>query len=262
MLKPKKSESRRTYLARAEKGKHDLLEASHAWRLANDAHYDLDMPAGTETALLENADDSIRLMVAGVVEDVRASAAAVMALRSEPEADAEVEINSCGGSFDQGMQIHNALVDHLGTTVAKITGQAASTALTIAMGCDQIVAHENTSIMMHPARAVALLAFVGLDKSGIDRAESIKEMADKGTEQLISLLSARSGQTEDTVREMVTARSGAGTTLTATEAKEMGFVDAIIENKQRHSTTNMAFQAWKESELLAIEVVDLELQGS
>lgn len=235
------------------------LDAAHAWRMQNTFRFDVDVPAGTCTALLQNESDVLRLMIAGVVSDVRASSEFVAALRDDPEADVDLEINSPGGSFDQGMQLFNALAEHRGNTVARITGMAASTAFTIACGCDTIKANENAQVMIHPAHTVGLLEFRGLDQTGKDTADFLQEMADKGTDQLIDLLANRSGQTSDECKKLVTARSGNGTAMTAREAHDLGFVDEIIEDTP-HTQNHVQFQNWLEEERVAIESVTIELQ--
>ncbi len=235
------------------------LEAAHAWRIQNTFRFDFEVPAGTRTALLQNESDVLRLMVAGEVADIRASSEFVALLRDNADADVDLEINSPGGSFDQGMQMHNALSEHAGNTIARITGMAASTAYTIAAGCDQIMANENAQIVIHPAHTVGLLQFRGLDTGGKDTADFLQEMADKGTDQLIELLAKRSGQTTNKCKELVTAKSGNGTGMTAREAQELGFVDEIMEDTEKTSR-NVEFQNWLEEQRAEIDSVTIELQ--
>lgn len=238
-MNPKKNEKRATFINRGGD--------AHDWRMLNSFEFEFEPPEGM-TVLVENKDDSIKMLVAGDVNDIQAASEFVAVLANNHEADADIQINSKGGSFDQGMMIFNAMKEHQGHITTTITGQAASTALTIAMGGDTIKAHENTSIMMHPAHATALLSFVGGTEEGVGMAGFAQEMVDKGTTQLVDLLAARSGQAKAKIEKMVNAKAGAGTTLTAAEALELGFVDEVIENKPRQQAASktLVMQAWTE----------------
>lgn len=255
MITPRHNEKRPTFLNRAD----NADWAGHEWRLANDFRFECDMMPGSETPLLMNAADFIRLSVSGEISDVKGSNQFVDKLRENPKEDAIIEISSPGGSFDQGMAMHNAISEHEGKTTAKITGLAASTAFTVALGCDKILANENAQIMVHPAHMVGLIPFVGLSDKGSGLADFMQKMADKGTLQLIDLIAKRSGQTTAKIKELLAADSDNGTTLTAEDAHKLGFVDEVLPNRQRNAVrNNLSLQTWVEHELA--EVTDIELQ--
>lgn len=71
------------------------------------------------------------------------------ALKEAGNGEVHVHINSYGGDVFAGVAICNMLKNHKGKTVAYIDGLAASSASTIAFGCDKIVIPSNAYLMIH-----------------------------------------------------------------------------------------------------------------
>lgn len=71
------------------------------------------------------------------------------ALKETNNGEVHVHINSYGGDVFAGVAICNMLKNHKGKTVAYIDGLAASSASTIAFGCDEIIIPSNAYLMIH-----------------------------------------------------------------------------------------------------------------
>lgn len=71
------------------------------------------------------------------------------ALKEANNGEVHVHINSYGGDVFAGVAICNMLKNHKGKTVAYIDGLAASSASTIAFGCDEIIIPSNAYLMIH-----------------------------------------------------------------------------------------------------------------
>ena len=66
-----------------------------------------------------------------------------------PDEEAEIEINSPGGSVVQGIEMANAIKNSKAKIVAHVTGIAASMASVIACACDRIEMEEASFMMIH-----------------------------------------------------------------------------------------------------------------
>lgn len=130
-------------------------------------------------------------------------------------------VNSPGGSVFDGLAIYNALsaVRNKGVNItAKVMGIAASAASFIVMAANKVEMPENAMMMVHYASGLAW-----------GNAEDMRETADildKIDASLVGIYTARTGKDEAAVRELLKAE----TYMTAAEAKEHGFADAVIEN--------------------------------
>lgn len=124
-------------------------------------------------------------------------------------------INSPGGSVFDALAIYNALRSSEAEVTVKVLGIAASAASLIAMAGDKIVMPENTFMMVHNP-------LTGAYGNAADMRE-LADVLDKIANSLISTYVARTGQTEDKVRELLDAESW----LTAAEAVELGFADEL-----------------------------------
>lgn len=262
-LKPRGNEKRSTFLNRCD----NKLHAAHAWRMYNQTHFDVqDMPDGLLLPMLANRDDEqLKLFVTQDIVDPLEVDEAVRMLRDNSEMDVDLEINSMGGSVPLAMGLFNALQDHVGFTTARVTGIAASAGMLLSQAVDLVRIHDNAQMMMHPGSAFMMLKQeFGKAQEAHDFVDFIDEMLQKGTDQIIDLLSNRSGMKRSKVEEMVTAKNGFGTTITGKEAVEMGFADELIPAKARgkkmeESTKNAAIKAWREREMANCLDVDLEL---
>jgi ATP-dependent protease ClpP protease subunit len=150
------------------------------------------------------------------------------------------EIDSPGGSVPDAMAIFNAIQDFPGETLVDITGQASSAGGIIAAAGDQVNIRENASFFAHPANVSVFGANAGM-------LELALEFVTKGTDQIVSLLAKRSGQTQKAVRELVESKNGNGTQMTGAEAVEFGFADELIEVKTKNDADSLWLEAAREN---------------
>ncbi|WP_407970647.1 head maturation protease, ClpP-related [Burkholderia pyrrocinia] len=128
-----------------------------------------------------------------------------------------VAINSLGGDVFDAFAIYNAVRRYAGKVKGRVDGVAASAASLILMACDTIEMPSNARLMIHNPHTVAA-----------GEAGDLRKLADLLESMSDSMLAAyveRSGRTEDEVRAIMDAE----TWLTAAQAKEQGFCDAIVD---------------------------------
>lgn len=120
------------------------------------------------------------------------------ALKRANGAPVEVNINSAGGNFFEGLAIHTLLSDYKGEVTVNVVGLAASAASLIALAGDRVNIAENGFFMIHNAWTVVIgnkadmrevadvfekfddsMAALYADKTGIDKAEIAAMMADE-----------------------------------------------------------------------------------
>ncbi|ALX11445.1 peptidase S14 [Burkholderia cepacia JBK9] len=128
-----------------------------------------------------------------------------------------VAINSMGGDVFDALAIYNSVRRYAGKVKGRVDGVAASAASLILMACDTIEMPSNARLMIHNPHTVAA-----------GEAGDLRKLADLLESMSDSMLAAyveRSGRTEDEVRAIMDAE----TWLTAAQAKEQGFCDAIVD---------------------------------
>lgn len=130
-----------------------------------------------------------------------------------------VRINSPGGDVTAGVAIYNALAEHEGQVTVKVDGLAASAASFIAMAGDKIVMLPGSMMMVHEP-----WTFAGGNSEDLTQAV---EMLKKTTDSMVPLYAARTGQSEEKIRELLKAE----TWMTADDAVELGFADEAIAAK-------------------------------
>lgn len=134
-----------------------------------------------------------------------------------------LRINSQGGDVFEGLAIYNLLSQHKAKVAVTIDGLAASAASFIAMAGDRISMAESAMFMIHNAWGFA-----------VGNANDMTETAallDKIDGMLARVYAARTRIKQSRLREMMDAE----TWLTGQEAKDQGFVDALIPNKDKPS---------------------------
>ena len=129
--------------------------------------------------------------------------------------DITLEINSYGGDVFLGIDIMNTLRSHKGKVTVIVTGIAASAASIIAMGADVIKMYSNTQLMIHNAWTFAMGNSKELRKVA-DDLESVNE----------SVLASYTHRVDkDTVAKLLDEEMY----MSATKAKELGFIDEIVD---------------------------------
>lgn len=131
--------------------------------------------------------------------------------------DIELEINSYGGDVFLGIDLMNTLRGHNGKVTVVITGIAASAASIIAMGADVIRMYSNTQLMVHNAWTYAA-----------GNAKELRKVADDLESIGESVLASYTHRVDEkTVAKLLDEE----TYLSASKAKELGFIDEIIDAK-------------------------------
>lgn len=172
---------------------------------------------------------------------------AVDFIRDNKDRDILVRINSPGGLAYEGLQIYNALGQHQKNVTVRVEGLAFSAASIIAMAGDTIEMHEASDIGIHRAAVVA----IGNQFEMQDAMNWLRNL----DEHLVNIYTARTGQSRDTIRDMLDGVSD-GTLMRAEEAVELGFADKVIpakaksdkkESKNRidETKTRQICNAWK-----------------
>lgn len=129
--------------------------------------------------------------------------------------DINVRINSAGGSVFDGVAMYNTLLKHPANVVVDIDGLAASIASIVAMAGDEINMADNALMMIHAPWTVA--------GGNADALRDQADLLDKISDTLVSTYVKRTGLDSDKVESLVEAE----TWMTASEAKELGFIDNV-----------------------------------
>jgi len=143
-----------------------------------------------------------------LVKDINAIDSKVLHLR----------FNSPGGSVFDGTAVFNAIKQHKSKTITHIDGLAASIASVIALASDEVRMAENAFLMIHDPWSIV-----------IGNADVMREEADlleKVGGVIAKTYMDKSGKDEKEIKELMNAE----TWMTAEEALEMGFIDAIDKN--------------------------------
>lgn len=131
-----------------------------------------------------------------------------------------VRINSPGGDVFAGQAIHSMLKRHPATINVYVDGLAASAASIVAMAGDRVLMPQNAVMMIHDPWTIVVGNADDMRKAAAD--------LDKIREPVISAYEAKTGLSRDRIGEMLAAE----TWMTAEEAVELGFADAVEENKK------------------------------
>lgn len=131
-----------------------------------------------------------------------------------------VEVNSPGGSFFEGLAIYNMLKNHTATKKMTVLGLAASAASTIIMAGDTISMSEDAYIMIHNARMMAMG----------DKAEMAKasEELKKFDTTIANIYSKKTGLSEEELLQMMEEE----TWMNGKDAKDKGFIDDLTDAKK------------------------------
>ncbi len=130
----------------------------------------------------------------------------------------DLRINSEGGDVFDAQAIYTLLQEHDAAITVHVDGVAASAASFIAMAGDRIKISESAWIMIHNAWTIAL--------GDGDEFRRMADLLDNVNATIRDKYVARTGQTPETVAEMMTAE----TWMNGPEAVEQGFADEMVEN--------------------------------
>ncbi len=150
----------------------------------------------------------------GGVSDQRVAAA----LRTIGDRDVDVEINSPGGNYFQGVAIYNLLRRHPKAVNVQILGIAASAASVIAMAGDTIAIAHNAEIMIHEATGI----FIGTKSEMAEAVSTLQHIDDS----MVATYAARSGRPAEEFAAMI---AGKDVYFRGQEAIDAGLADSIME---------------------------------
>jgi ATP-dependent Clp protease protease subunit len=137
-------------------------------------------------------------------------------LRKAAGADVNVNINSPGGDFFDGLAIHTLLAEYEGSVNVRIVGLAASAASVVAMAGDNVKMAEGAFIMVHNSWTVAFG-----NKSDMQKCAA---MLTKFDASMASVYAKKTGMQKDAVCQLMDAE----TWLSAEDACKQGFADSQL----------------------------------
>lgn len=139
------------------------------------------------------------------------------ALRSVGDRDVDVEINSPGGNYFQGVAIYNLFRRHPKAVNVQILGIAASAASVIAMAGDTIAIAHNAEIMIHEASGL----FIGTKSEMAEAVTTLQHIDDS----MVATYAARSGRPAEEFSAMI---AGKDVYFRGQEAIDAGLADTLM----------------------------------
>lgn len=153
-------------------------------------------------------------------------------LKSTPDLSLiKIRINSEGGDAFEGFAIYNLLKEHKARVEVDIIGLAASAASIIAMAGDVIRIESNGWMMIHNA--------AGIVRGESEDMKRWSEVLQKISDQAADIYAARTGLDKAACAAMMKST----TWMTASEAKEYGFVDEVVPFKKGTRTAGATQRA-------------------
>jgi ATP-dependent Clp protease, protease subunit len=138
------------------------------------------------------------------------------ALDAHPNAKViRLVIDTPGGDAFDGISIQNLLKRHPAKVIGEVVGEASSAGSIVLMGCDEIVMHEGSMMMIHQASGGCF----GTHDDLMTVAGALKGI----TESLIDVYTTRTGKPRDEVADLVMAE----TWLKADDAVSSKFADRL-----------------------------------
>ena len=129
-----------------------------------------------------------------------------------------LRINSYGGDVFHAVAIHNAIKDR-GNVEVRIDGICASAATIIALGANRILMPENARFMIHEPSTL-LVGYYDLQ-----RIERIKRGLESVQNSILGMYREKTNLEDEKIQKLIEEE----TWMSAEEAKNLGFIDEIIE---------------------------------
>lgn len=130
-----------------------------------------------------------------------------------------LNIDSPGGSVDDGLTIFDAIKALGVPVVSNVTGTAASMASVIMLAADKITIAENGRVMIH-----RVSGGVYGDPDDVAAAAAVMKQFE---DRIINIYMARTGKDEATIRDLM--KADIGTWYFGQEAVEAGFADEVVK---------------------------------
>ena len=140
-----------------------------------------------------------------------------------------LRINSLGGSVFSAIAIYNVLKTHSAEIVAHIDGICASSATIIASSANKVIMPKNALYMIHNPATMAYGESKDLEKT--------VELLDVVKDTIIETYMTKTGQTKEKLAKLMDNE----TWLTAEEAKSLGFIDEIVDEKVDNGKINNTY---------------------
>lgn len=168
----------------------------------------------------------------------------ISVLNENPEEEIVLNIDSIGGSTAAGSQIFTAIKEHKGKTTAKINARAYSISSIVPLAADEVLMSPTALYMIHN---------VSLNGTGGDYREYQKkaDMLKNATDGLAQMYVDKTGIPLDEILDMMNKE----TFLNAQQAKEKGFVDAILFEKAEDLSNQYGMVA-SEMQMLTKEQIE------
>ena len=142
------------------------------------------------------------------------------ALRSIGDRPINVEMNSPGGNYFEGVAIYNLLRRHSQPVNVQVLGIAASAASVIAMAGATIEIAANAEIMIHEAQGI----FIGTKSEMAEAVITLQHIDDS----MVSTYAARSGRPAEEFSAMI---AGKDVYFRGQEAIDAGLADTLMERE-------------------------------
>lgn len=145
--------------------------------------------------------------------------------------DIEVNINCVGGDVKETLGVCNRFSNYPGKVTANIIGIAASCASWVPVYCNHVTMRKNALLMIHNATAKA-----GGDWRALEKASSDLKMVNQ---QIAGMAHDKTGLAVESILDYMEKE----TFFDANKAKELGFVDEIIDAKAVSFQNLVGFEA-------------------
>ena len=146
-----------------------------------------------------------------------------------------VKINSLGGDVNHALAIHDLLAEHPALVTTQINGLCASAATIVAMAGKERRMSKNALFLIHQCSA-----YVG--RANQEQLAQEFETQKTVNGRMLDIYTAACNGKEAEISELLKANNGLGKWLTATEARDFGFVtDIYNESRKTACFTQSAF---------------------
>ena len=195
----------------------------------------IDNKAAPKAFAVRAEGSATRIDMYDVIDDFYGVSAAdfTAALNSVKDGDISLHINSPGGDVFAARAMVAAISAHPSNITAHIDGLAASAASYVAIACDKVVMQDGSMMMIHQAWSLAL------GNSSDMRATA--DLLDKIDGTIVADYQRKTGMPADQLVQMMADE----TWMTAQEALDMKFCDAIVENSKGKSKNTWNLAAYK-----------------
>ena len=136
-----------------------------------------------------------------------------------------LRFNSPGGSVFDGTAMFNTIKNHKSRTIAHIDGLAASISSIVALAADEVRMSENAFMMIHDPWSMVV--------GSADDMRDEADLLDKVGGTIATTYINKTGKTDEEIKNLMAAE----TWMTADEALEMGFIDAIDKEERKEKAT-------------------------